>query len=353
MYDYKGAIHVHSTHSDGTGDVAEIMKGANEAGLDFVILTDHDSTAAQDAGEEKWHDSSLLICGAEISPEKNHYLAVGDGKLKQAKTLKQKSPQEVIDAVAKQGFLGFISHPNHGGNQRFSVPAKPWEAWDATGFTGMGLWDLRTDWQSKVDAEKSNPNLFDQFTRYLSGPNPETLARWDAANQTRRVVGIGELDNHKDKLEVDGRTFDIFPYDTAFKTVTNHLQLPEPLKKDAAGARKQILEALAEGRIYISFDWWNDPAEFVFEIDEEDQTAAMGGELALIERAELAVTLSGPAHLIVKRNGKPIHEAPEADEALLDITEPGVYRVEAYQNNLPWILSNPIRVTGGAAAPSV
>lgn len=349
MYDYKGAIHLHSTHSDGTGDVAEIMRCANEVGLDFVILTDHDTTAPQDAGEEKWHDSALLICGTEITPEKNHYLAIGEGKLEQAKTLKQKSPQEVIDAVAQQGFLGFIAHPHHGGTARFAVPARPWEAWDATGFTGMGLWDLQTDWQSKLDRENVNPDLFEHFTRYLTGPKPETLARWDAANLTRRVVGIGEIDNHKEKREVDGRTFEIFPYDVAFKTVTNHLQLPEPLKKDAAGAKKQILAALAAGRIYVSFDWWNDPAEFVFEIQEEELTAEMGGELALVERADLVVTLSAAARLVVKRNGKPIHEADEADEALLEINEPGVYRVEAFQNNLPWIFSNPIRVTGAAA----
>jgi nitrogenase molybdenum-iron protein alpha/beta subunit len=38
-YDYKGAIHVHSTYSDGTGTVEEIMQAANEAGLDFVVIT--------------------------------------------------------------------------------------------------------------------------------------------------------------------------------------------------------------------------------------------------------------------------------------------------------------------------
>ena len=41
-YDYRGIIHCHSTYSDGTGDMEEIGKAANDAGLDFVMMTDHD-----------------------------------------------------------------------------------------------------------------------------------------------------------------------------------------------------------------------------------------------------------------------------------------------------------------------
>src|SRR5437660_874593 len=35
-------VHVHSTHSDGTGTVAQIARAAQRAGVDVVLLTDHD-----------------------------------------------------------------------------------------------------------------------------------------------------------------------------------------------------------------------------------------------------------------------------------------------------------------------
>ena len=37
----KGVDHVHSTFSDGKGDLTEIASEAAAAGLDFVLLTDH------------------------------------------------------------------------------------------------------------------------------------------------------------------------------------------------------------------------------------------------------------------------------------------------------------------------
>lgn len=344
MYDYRGAIHLHSTYSDGHGDIDEIMRCANEVGLDFVILTDHDTTAPHDDGHEKWHESALLITGTEITPPKNHYIVFGNGKLKSVKTLRQKSPQEFIDAVAKQGFLGFIAHPDHTGTERFGIPPLPWEDWEVTNFTGMGIWDLQTDWQSKLDRADVTLDIYDEFAKYLSGPKGDTLNRWDVLNQDRRVVGIGELDNHKKPKEFGERTIEIFPYDVAFRTVNNHILLEESLNKDYDKAKQQILDALAAGRLYISFDLWNDPAEFVFQIEEGDRTGYMGDEFKLEERAELIVTLSEKAHLTVRRNGRSMHDEEDADEAILELTEPGVYRVETYQNDLTWIISNPIRV---------
>ena len=69
-YDYRGVVHCHSTYSDGTGDMAEIGKAANDAGIDFVMMTDHDQMKPMEAGEEKWNGSALIICGTEVTPDK-------------------------------------------------------------------------------------------------------------------------------------------------------------------------------------------------------------------------------------------------------------------------------------------
>lgn len=44
MIEYTGAIHMHSTFSDGTGEVPDIARFADEVGLDFILLTDHNTS---------------------------------------------------------------------------------------------------------------------------------------------------------------------------------------------------------------------------------------------------------------------------------------------------------------------
>ena len=46
----RGAFHIHSSRSDGSGSVAAIAAAAARAGLQFIILTDHgDGTRTPDA----------------------------------------------------------------------------------------------------------------------------------------------------------------------------------------------------------------------------------------------------------------------------------------------------------------
>ena len=345
-YDYRGAIHCHSTYSfDGKGDMDEIGKAANDAGLDFVMMTDHDTMEPVKKGENKWRESALIICGAELTPRNNHYIAFGDGTLKDAEKLKEKSPQEIIDAVNKADWFGFIAHPDHLGTKKFDVPSYKWEDWNVTGYTGMSVWDLMTDWQSQLDRDDVSMEAYTEFESWLSGPRIESLNRWDELNKKGKVVGIGEIDNHKWPREYEGKTLEIFPYEKAFRTICNHVLLDKPLERDYDKARKQILDAIRHGNVYVSFDWWDDPTEFFFEIDNEVEVAGMGDTIALgDEKTELVASFPKEALLNVYRDGESILEE-EADEILIEIDQPGVYRVEAMRNDIVWILSNPIRVT--------
>lgn len=347
LYDYRGAIHCHTTYSDGTGSMEEVMNAANEVGLDFVMMTDHDTMQPHEDGHNRWHGSTLLICGSEITPQPNtgnHYLVFGEEKLN-IKGLNLKPPQEIINEVARQGWFGFIAHPDHQGTKRFNIPSYAWKEWETTGYTGLGLWDLQTDWQSQLDRDELKMDVYTEFENALTGPRPETIARWDKLCQKGKVVGIGEIDNHNWKREHDGQTLQIFPYETAFRTITNHVLLDQPLAKDYAKARRQILQAVRHGRLYVSFDFWDDPTEFTFEVDNGVATAGMGDEIALgEEKTELIVTLPDEALINVFHNGQSIREE-ENDEILLEINQPGVYRVEAMRDNLTWVLSNPIWVT--------
>jgi len=43
MNEYVGAIHIHSVYSDGTGNIEDIAQAAYETGLDFIMMTDHNT----------------------------------------------------------------------------------------------------------------------------------------------------------------------------------------------------------------------------------------------------------------------------------------------------------------------
>jgi len=61
-------LHAHSTASDGTQSPAAVVKSADEAGLDVLALTDHDTTLGWDEAAASALDHGIaLVRGIEIS----------------------------------------------------------------------------------------------------------------------------------------------------------------------------------------------------------------------------------------------------------------------------------------------
>src|SRR3989304_4196235 len=166
MYDYKGVVHLHSTYSDGHGSIEEIMQCANDVGLDFVMLTDHDTMKPRDDGNEKWHGSTLLICGTEITPRNNHYITFGEKRLDNVENLAKLAPQEYINAINEQNWIGFIAHPDHEGTKRFGVLSYKWLDWSVDNFTGISIWDLMGDWQERIDGPNVTMEAYTDFAHW-------------------------------------------------------------------------------------------------------------------------------------------------------------------------------------------
>src|SRR5262245_65426657 len=76
-FDVSCVVHVHSTYSDGTATVPDLLSAARAAGADAVLLTDHDTLGARRDGWEGMHAGVFLLVGIEISPKRGHYLAFG------------------------------------------------------------------------------------------------------------------------------------------------------------------------------------------------------------------------------------------------------------------------------------
>lgn len=74
---YRGDCHLHTVHSDGERTPAEVATAAREAGLDFIVSTEHNTTSGHAAWDGLFGDDLLILCGEEITTRNGHYLALG------------------------------------------------------------------------------------------------------------------------------------------------------------------------------------------------------------------------------------------------------------------------------------
>lgn len=349
LYDYAGIIHFHSEFSfDGHVKVEKIIKAAAKNGIDLLMLTDHDHLKARDQGWEGWHGKVLLIVGQEISPRFNHYLGFN---LNAPIAIKEDAPdippQSYINAVNNAGGFGIIAHPDHEGTKLFHVKHYPWIDWSVDGYTGMSIWDFMTDWQMSL--KSYFPALISFFfpAYFLRGPRSITLERWDSLNQKKRIVGVGELDNHASIKKIGGIKIEAFSFARAFKFIRTHICTPEPLSGSSKKDIPLLLNSLCSGCCYVAMEYFHSSRGFSFQITQNDKECSMGDTITLRDNTQLSVSLPAAALVRIFRNGALLVEERKR-ELLLSIGEAGVYRVEAYLKSYgkyrPWIFSNPIYV---------
>src|SRR5512146_3045903 len=163
-------LHMHTTYSDGSGTHQEIAQAALQAGLDVVIVTDHNVFPQ---GLEGYHRQGerrlLMLVGEEIhdptrDPQKSHLLVMGAGR--DLATYAPR-PQNLIDQVYKAGGLCFIAHPYDPELKAFGEDDISWVDWDVRGYTGIELWNSFSEFKNVVHGW---PEAFFYvfFPRYLA-----------------------------------------------------------------------------------------------------------------------------------------------------------------------------------------
>ncbi len=343
MYEYVGSIHIHSKFSDGSGDAAEIAQIANEVGLDYIILTDHNTLRALHEGYEKWYGKTLLLVGAELNDKVNlnHYLAMNIDKVFSTRL----TAKEYVKKVADAGGIGFIAHPFEQRNSMKEHPPYPWKDWDAGEFTGIEIWNHMSEWMEGL-TEQNKYNHFIHPLRSIVGPPKETLAKWDELNKNRKVVGIGGIDAHAHKVNVLGFVeVEVFPYKVLFKSIRTHILTDNQLDKNNIEKSKEILyKNLAYGRCFVANHYHGDAKGFRFYANDGDKKYQMGDIIQKSNKVKLKVILpkvSAKINLI--HNGKQISSI-ENNEGSFIVNKKGQYRVEVYVDNNAWIFSNHIRI---------
>jgi hypothetical protein len=345
-------LHMHTRFSDGSGTHKDIAQAAMSAGLDAVIVTDHNILVG---GVEGYYRSGprrvLLLVGQEIhdrtrDPQKNHLLIFNTDR--ELATFGD-DPQRVVDAAHEAGAMSFIAHPREDEAPSFNEGDISWEAWKVTGYTGLELWNEMSEFKAHLKS-KLHGIFYAYFPQFIGhGPHPEVLQKWDELTlEGKRVVAIGGSDAHAWPRSLGPLRRKIFPYEFHFKVVNTHVFTSEPLTGDSATDRRLVYEAIQNGRCFIGYDLPASTKGFRFRAQGFEKTVIMGEEISAKNGVTLQIRAPEEADCRLIKDGMLLKEWRKQQNCTHITTEPGVYRVEVYRRYLGrkvgWIYSNPIYV---------
>jgi hypothetical protein len=345
-------LHMHTPYSDGSGSHAEIARAALKAGLDAVIVTDHNVWVE---GPQMYYQDgdrrTLLLVGEELhdrtrQPQKNHMLVFGAYRELAAYA---DQPQRLIDAVNRAGGLSFIAHPVDPAAPAVKEADISWVDWDVQGYTGLELWNSMSEFKGLLKT-RLHALYYAFFPGHIGrGPYPEAIQRWDSLlAEGRKVVALGGSDAHAFHVRLGPLRKVLFPYEFHFRGINTHLIAPEALCGEANEDATLIYETLRKGRAFIGYDLPASTRGFRFVAHGKEQTAQMGEQLSAKNGVTFQIRLPRRTECRLLKDGKPLKTWQHHDLCTHISTEPGVYRVEAFTQfagrRRTWIISNPIYV---------
>jgi hypothetical protein len=245
----RGVVHVHSTRSDGSGTIDEIAAAAAQAGLQFVVVTDHgDGTRPPLA--PAYRSGVLVIDAVEVSTTHGHYLALGLG---QAPYRLAGDAADVVEDVRRLGGFGVVAHPDS------PRAALAWRDWEAP-VDGLEWFNLDSEWRDDSALRLARALIAYPFRpvpslALLAGDGGSMLPRWAGLATRRRVIGLAAVDAHARlgrEGGFDGAWLNLRApgYANLFATAQVHVELTAPLRGDAPGDAAIVLDALRGGRTF-------------------------------------------------------------------------------------------------------
>ena len=351
--EYTGVLHVHSFLGGHiTGSFEEIIAAAKANQLNFVVMTEHPAQDfdTADMTLQGWQAGVLFLNGNEVNNASGERLLVIPGSESSNRVSGLPTPN-VLSGQKARGALSIVAYP-----QEF-------KSWDSAGYDGVEIYNVYTN------AREINPVVlfFDGLWCYRKYPDllfatfysrpAENLRKWDDAIVNRKVklVGVAGNDAHSNVgialVDSSGKTLlglKLDPYERSFRLVRVHALVPEGVPFDTAS----LMAALAAGHCFIGFDLFADSTGFRFSGSNTRQTVLQGDTIETDGEVRLTVSTPIPTKIVLLKDGVNVKEALGGRETVFTVTESGVYRVEAYLQQLPrpfnaqpWILSNPIYVT--------
>lgn len=169
---YQGDGHMHSTESDGAQPPEQVAFNARCEGLDWAILTDHETVSGHAAFKAQVAPGFLPLGGQEITTREGHILGLGISDVV-SRDVSQgaEDMRRIFREVREQGGVSVLAHP--------MTPTMNYQHWDVEDYDVVEI------------LNGSLPpylGLFDMLQARL---------RWHVLlNQGRRVAAMGNSDNH-------------------------------------------------------------------------------------------------------------------------------------------------------------
>lgn len=254
----RGAYHVHSTASDGRGSWEEIARAAREAGLDFVVMTDHNLNQLP---EPAYLNGVLMVPAVERSKPEGHLVELKDWSA--------------------------VAHPI----QR----KRPWTDWEeAKRVRGFELYSadslFRTAWGHPVS------RLFPAVASFLARPTHgiETIVEEDPEGVRRLLALAREAPPKVALCAHDAHGWP--PYRDDFRALAMYLPL-HSLPADARAASDAVLSALGSGSAYCVFQGIGEGTGF----SVQPSGAGWDVRLPAVTPAEWRVEVRGAARALGTR----------------------------------------------------
>jgi hypothetical protein len=335
----RGAIHVHTNRSDGTGTVAEVAAAAARAGLHFVVFTDHgDGTREPDP--PRYREGVLCIDAVEISTSDGHVLALG---IPQAPYPLGGDARDVVEDVARLGGFAIAAHPMS------NKPELDWRDWTVP-VDGLEWLNGDSEWRDEsawtlARALLTYPARRVETLALLLDRPAAVLRQWDTLVQQRKVVAIVGADAHariglrSQADPYDNGVYLPMPgYERMFRLFSNVIP-SMTLGGEPAADASAVLAAIRTGRAYSRIDALDREGGFAFTAATEKTPAMLRVEVQ--GAGDARVDLWKDGLVVASGAARSFEHAAEAS---------GVYRVEVVRPGspgepaVPWIVSNPIYV---------
>jgi len=332
----EGVYHIHTRYSDGRKTAGQVARIAAEAGLDFIILTDHGKPNSASLASQGWKDGLLVLAGSELSVSRGHLIGLEFDE--PSRTFSQNAELAAQEINALGGF-SIVGHP---------YSKTRWSWGTSAPFSGIEIIDADTLIQKNVlrfalylPALLGQPKL--TLLRLIDPPG-QTLRKWEELNSRNNAPGRSRVYAY---YSADVH----FLYRAVLPVFHLHVLLEKPLSREFEAARHQVFDGLRSGRFFNAVDAAAKAEGFNFWAEQDGKIFPMGSELGLTE---------GPVHLCVRTpfsfahetrlvsNGQILKRSDER-EMVFEAKEAGMYRAEVYlrektplQAAVPWILSNPV-----------
>lgn len=308
---YRGDLHLHTFDSDGNWTARGLLEYSRAANLDFVGLTDHNTTAHHDDVDLASLDFKelLVMRGEEVTTYGGHLNVWGlpHGRLIDFRVTPGDVSRlkEVVADVRSLGLLASINHP--------------------TAICGGCGWTYGDDWTSMDSVEIWNGDWDVQ--------DENALRKWDELLRLgKRVTAIGSSDTHRPPNLASE-----FGTNLAVGTPTTHAGMTNL-------DQTSLFEAIRAGRVWVS------RGPFLLDFTAKGKTkATIGGKVFSDKgRVELSLTADGlPTGAVIKLLSRAgvVKTFDKGFRESFEVTRDDYFRVEIRDSKDSMIaLTNPIFV---------